>query len=129
MVPDNEIPAAVLRFVEESIDTVPQLETLLMMSAAPHRDWRVEDVAAHNYITGQRAEETLGALHRRGLVSFDPPSSSFRYSPATEQVRELVNEVAAYYRRNLSRIATLIHAKPSAAVMEFARAFELKKDR
>jgi hypothetical protein len=129
MVPENDIPAHVLRFIEENIDTVPQLETLLMMSEAADRDWLLADVAAHNYIPEQHALETLNALSRRGLVSVEEPLPRFRFAPASDQVRALVAEVARCYRRNLSRIATLIHSKPSASIKEFARAFDMKKDR
>jgi hypothetical protein len=36
--------------------------------------------------------------------------------------------IAATYRRHLIRIATLIHAKASPSVREFARAFESNKE-
>jgi hypothetical protein len=129
MVPENDIPAHVLRFIEENIDTVPQLETLLMMSEAADRDWRLADVAAHNYIPEHHAEQILSALRRRGLVSIEEAPPRFRFSPASEQVRALVAEVALCYRANLSRVATFIHSKPSVSVREFARAFDMKKDR
>ena len=129
MAPEAEIPAHVLRFVLENINTVPELETLLMMSGAQDRRWAISDVASHNYITEQRAEETLGALRRRGLVSADESLVRFRFSPATDDIRNVVADLALCYRANLSRIATLIHSKPSASVTEFARAFDLKKDR
>jgi hypothetical protein len=38
-------------------------------------------------------------------------------------------QVDAAYRRDLVRISTMIHAKASSAVREFARAFRLKKER
>jgi hypothetical protein len=36
--------------------------------------------------------------------------------------------VDATYRRELVRISSMIHSKPSPAVRQFARAFRLKKD-
>jgi len=128
MTADIEIPADILRFLEENIESVPQLETLLMMSETPGRHWLVADVAARNYITERRAEETLNALRRRGLVSVEQSAPRFRFSPASEAVQELVIEVGRCYRANLSRIATFIHSKRSTPVEEFARAFDLKKD-
>jgi len=125
----NEVPAHVLRFLEESIDTVPQLETLLMMSESPDRSWLIGDVASRNYITEQRAADTLNALQRRGLVSSEESPPRFRFSPATDDIGAVIADLARCYQRNLSRITTLIHAKPSASVKEFARAFDLKKDR
>jgi hypothetical protein len=129
MVLEDEIPAAVLRFLEENIDTVPQLETLLLMNRAPDRSWLVAEVAAHNYITEQRAEDVLQALLRRDLVTADESPPRFRFNPATAQIRDLVQELARCYQTNLSRITTFIHSKPSVSVKEFARAFDFKKDR
>ena len=125
----DEIPAHVLRFLDENIDTVPQLETLLMMCEERDRSWRIADVASRNYITEQRATETLNALLRRGLVSSEESPSRFRFNPGTDVIRATVVDLARCYQRNLSRITMLIHAKPSASIQEFARAFDLKKDR
>jgi len=124
---DETIPENVRRFIETYIDDVPQLETLLMMSAAQGSTWLASEVAARNYVTLPRAREILDALRRRGLLSAD--ETHFRYEPVTPQLRTLVDEVAGYYRSNLSRVATFIHSKPSASIKEFARAFEFKKDR
>lgn len=118
-----------MRFLEENIDTVPQLETLLMMHAEPGRGWTIADVAARNYIDEHRATETLNALQRRGLVVFAEAPPVFRFHPARHEVDALVGELAACYRRKLSTVTELIHAKPSASVKEFARAFEMKKER
>jgi hypothetical protein len=126
---DNEIPAHVLRFLETNIDTVPQLETLLMMHEEVGRRWLVADVASRNYTTEQRAMETLNALQRRGLVSAEESPSHFQFNPEKDEVRALVAELARCYQRNLRLVTELIHAKPSASVREFARAFDLKKDR
>jgi hypothetical protein len=125
----NGIPAHVLRFLEVNIDTVAQLETLLMMSEEPDRRWVIADVASRNYISEQRAEDTLTALKRRGLVSSVESPPSFRFDPASDEVRALVADLAGCYRKSLSRVTEIIHAKPSASITEFARAFDLKKDR
>jgi hypothetical protein len=129
MSPGNDVPTHVLRFLEENIDTVPQLETLLMMSETPGRSWSIADVALRNYVSEQRAADTVSALQRRGLVIADESPPRFRFDPATDEARALVAELARCYQRNLSRITELIHSKPSASIKEFARAFDLKKDR
>lgn len=128
MVP-AQIPAHVLRFVDEMIDTVPQLETLLMMHDQPRREWTAADVAARTYVTLDEATRILDALERRELVASDADAAAFHIHFSDDQRRALVDEVAATYRANLSRIATFIHEKPPASLKEFARAFDLKKDR
>lgn len=128
MVP-AEIPARVLRFVEELIDTVPQLETLLMMNDHPSESWTAADVAARVYVSIGQATVILDALERRGLVAPGATPEAFHIHFADERRHALIQEVAATYRANLSRIATFIHEKPPASLKEFARAFDLKKDR
>jgi hypothetical protein len=125
----NQIPAHLLRFLEENIDTVPQLETLLMMHEDQSRTWLVADVASRNYTSESRAMDTLNALHRRGLVSSEESPARFRFNSAKEEFRALVGDLAGCYQRNLSLVTAFIHAKPSASVKEFARAFDMKKDR
>ena len=80
-------------------------------------------------VTEQRAEDTLNALQRRGLVSCEGAPRRFRFNPATDEARALVANLARSYQTNLARITELIHSKPSASVKEFARAFDFKKDR
>jgi hypothetical protein len=125
----EDLPPHVLRFLEENIDSVPQLETLLMMDREPDRFWLVADVASRNYTSEQRAAEILSALQRRGLVSSEAGPLRFRFNPAKVETRALVSDLARCYQKNLSRITTIIHSKPSTSVTEFARAFDLKKDR
>jgi hypothetical protein len=127
MVP-SEISAAVLGFIDESIDSVPQLETLLMMKDEPQRAWTVDLVAARTYIPLAEATRVLEALHRRGLIS-PVETGGFIFTAGDVRRRELVDEVARTYRANLTRIATIIHEKPPASLKEFARAFDMKKDR
>lgn len=128
-VPEDDVPAHVRHFVDEYLDTVPQLETLLMMRDAGERAWLISEVAARNYITDQRAAETLQALCRRGLVVAEASPLCYRFNPQTDDLRTLIAELARCYQTSLFRITTLIHSKPSASVKEFARAFNLKKDR
>jgi len=128
MVPEREIPADVLGFIDANIDDVPQLETLLMMSDSPDRIWQLGEIAARNYVSEQRAELILLALRRRDLVT-SHEARGFKFDPATPDMQDLVRRLADVYRTNLSRVARLIHSKPSASIKEFARAFDLKKDR
>jgi len=46
-----EIPARVLQFLAERIDTVPQLEALLLLWENPQRQWSEEELAARIYVT------------------------------------------------------------------------------
>jgi hypothetical protein len=123
-----DIPAAVLEFISKRIDTVPQLETLLIMSAEEDRVWTVDDIAARTYVTVASAAAVLHQLHHRQLIAVAEDGQRYRFFPASEQERQSVAQTAIAYRRHLIPLATFIHSKASTSVKEFARAFELKKD-
>lgn len=125
-----EIPARVLQFLAERIDSVPQLEALLLLWENPQRQWSEEELAARIYVSRPVAATILQALLRQQLVTAESvPSTRYRYNPQWDAAGETMEEVAASYRRHLVPIATFIHSRASTAVREFARAFDLKKDR
>ena len=125
-----EIPARVLQFLAERIDTVPQLEALLLLWENPQRQWSEEELAARIYVGRQVAATILQALQRQQLATAGPGSPvRYLYNPQWDASGEVMPELAATYRRHLVPIATFIHSRASTAVREFARAFDLKKDR
>lgn len=125
---ETDIPAAVLQFIAKRIDTVPELETLLIMSAEERRFWTVEDIVARTYVSPAFASAVLNALQRRRLISSDEFGRQFYFSPASDEERQIVFQTAIAYRIHLIPIATFIHRKAAPPVQEFARAFNLKKD-
>jgi hypothetical protein len=124
-----EIPDRVLRFLAERIDTVPQLEALLLLWQDRDHTWSEEEIAARVYITRAAAAATLQALHRRQLVTLDGDPPRYQYNGSWDTAGDLMADVASQYRRHLVRIATFIHSGASTSVREFARAFDLKKER
>lgn len=125
-----QIPANVLQFIAERIDTVPQLEALLLLWESPQRTWTEEELAGRIYVSRQVAAQTLQALQRQSLVIAElQESPRYRYDPQWDPTGQVMPEVAAAYRRHLVQLATFIHSRASTAVREFARAFDLKKDR
>lgn len=127
MVPP-EVPDHVLRFIEECIDSVPQLEALLIMIENASSKWSVVDIAARTYISHAEAARMLERLDRRHLIRTDDAGGHYQIHLPDSSRRALLEDVARTYRANLTHIATFIHEKPPAPVKEFARAFDLKRD-
>lgn len=124
----TDIQREVWDFIETNIDTVPQLEALLLIYGTEDRPWKTEEIASRIYVAVASAHDILETLRRRALIVSDD-SAGYRRSPATDATTTLIAEVSHAYRRHLVPIATFIHSKASASVREFARAFEIKKDR
>jgi len=122
------ISPRVLKFIADKIDTVAELETLLILSDDEQRLWSAHEMAARLYTDDSKAGRILDALARRQLAAAEGTPPRFRFSPAHSDDRKVFADVADAYRRNLVAISTFIHSKASASVKEFARAFDLKKD-
>jgi hypothetical protein len=122
------ISPRVLKFITEKIDSVAELETLLIMSDDEHRPWTVQEVAARLYTDISKAGHVLDALAKRELISAEGEPARFRFRPAHSDDRKAFSEVTDAYRRNLVALTTYIHSKASGSVKEFARAFDFKKD-
>jgi len=124
------IPERVLAFVRERIDSVPELEALLLLSGDPAKSWTAAEVASRIHVREDRAAAILAVLQRRRLAApVDDRSDHYAFQPADQDARQLIDELDRAYRSNLIALATFIHEKAPVSVREFARAFDLKKER
>lgn len=122
------VSARVLKFIAEKIDTVAELETLLIMSMDTSRQWSGQEISARLYTQPAIAAQVLETLTRRALLEAQGNPPLFRFNPVQSDDRAAFAEVADAYRHNLVAITTFIHSKAFTSVQEFARAFDLKKE-
>jgi DNA-binding IclR family transcriptional regulator len=121
----NEVVAVDIKeFILAHIDSIAQLEALLLLRANPEKLWDAAAAARRLYISESEAQEILARLRAEGLVSGH--SIAYRYAPGTEKA--LVDRLAEAYARHLIPITHIIHQRPSR-IREFADAFKLKKER
>jgi hypothetical protein len=122
-----ELPQTVRQFVLRHLDSVAELEALLLIRSEEGRPWGAPALAARLYIDERAADHVLTALHRRGLVA-TADDEGYRYAPGSDTLRAGVDELAQSYPRFLIPITQLIHSKPQSALREFADAFRLRGD-
>jgi len=125
----GEIPEEVLRFIERRIDSVPHLETLLLLWENSARSWGDAEIAARVYISVDQARGVLADLARNGLIAPDTAAPErYTYNAAWDEGK-LIEKIAATYRQHLVHLSEVIHAKAaSPAVRDFARAFQFKTE-
>lgn len=116
-------------FILEHIDTVPQLEALVLLWSTRPRGWTCEELGARLYVAPEKVGDLLRDLVRKWLVSESAQAPKrYSYLPKSNEQDEMLGRVQEAYKHDLVRISTMIHAKASSAVREFARAFRFKKD-
>ena len=125
----EQTEARVDQFIFAEIDSVPHLEALLLIWNSRPQPWSAENLANRLYIPQEAVGRLLADLMNRGFISkVATQPEGYRYESSSLEQDGLMADVDAAYRREVVRISTMIHAKPSAAVREFARAFRLKKE-
>jgi hypothetical protein len=118
----------VLRFIADRIDTVPQLESLLLLWEAQPCAFTAEDLAQRIFVSRETASQILRDLQQKKLVATAADPSEYVYDSSWDPTGHFIAHVAATYRRYLIPVATFIHSKASPGVREFARAFERKRE-
>lgn len=123
------IPPDVKSFLLANIDSIAQLEALLLLRATPTQRWACETIAERLYISPEDAAPFLSKLVKRGLIEetvTQPPS--FQYRPSSGELRRIVDVLADVYAKYLIPVTNFIHGKSKRSIQDFADAFKIKKD-
>ena len=120
----------VYQFVRDEIESVPHLEALLLLWNSRPQPWTIENLASRLYVPAELVLPLLDDLNRRKLIVIEPgPPQGYRYASGSTEQDQLIVALDSVYRREVVRISTMIHSKPSASLREFARAFRFTKER
>jgi len=123
-VPEENVAADLRAFLARYIDTVAELEALLLLRNSPDQKWALKAIAERLYTSEAETAAALYRLCSDGMASFNDDLYQYDCSPT---LAPTVDRLAEAYRRQLIPITNLIHAKPRR-IQAFADAFKLKKD-
>jgi hypothetical protein len=126
---DDPIPDDVKTFLLRYIDSIAQLEALLLLRANAELAWSADTLAKRLYIPVQETAELLAHLCADGFLAvLDSQPLFYQYHCTSSEQAHMVDQVAELYARYLIPVTHLIHAKPRTRVQAFADAFRLRKD-
>jgi hypothetical protein len=123
----SELPAELRRFILTSIPSVPYLEAVLLLRADPGQAWGPSQLARRLYVPEQAGAELAALLRASGVAVAAEPAGTVRYAPADE-LRELVDQLAAAYAQDLVAVTRLIHSRIDRRAQQFADAFRFRKE-
>jgi hypothetical protein len=121
---DDVIPDDIRDFILRHIDSVAQLEALLLLRANSDESWDVARTAARLYTGEEEIKKVLTQLCADGLLSCRDDIYRYECSP---EMQIAVDHLADVYRRQLIPVTNVIHTKPRR-IREFANAFKFRKD-
>ena len=122
------IPEDVAQFIASQIDSIMQLEALLLLRREPQDKWSASTLAQRLYTSESETVDTLESLCAAGLViACGSEPTIYRYEPLSPELRDLVDHTADVYSKHLVAITNLIHSQPKTRVQEFADAFKIRR--
>lgn len=127
---DPQIPQEVQTFIADHIESVVQLEVLLLLHANTQRVFSAADIGRELRIDPAWAAEQLINLCSRGVLTCTNATDSlYRYGPRKPEMSQAVNGLARAYADRRVTIIGLIFSKPVDKIRSFADAFRLRKDK
>ena len=126
---ESVIPDDVRQFVLESIDSVVELECVLLFYREPDVLFNAQNISKRLYIDLKDADATLLSLAYKGFViPAQKNKTLYQYWPKSPELELIVSKTADIYAQYLLPVTHLIHAKSKSRVQEFANAFRMRKE-
>lgn len=120
----NGLPQNVYTFLLEHIDSLEQLEVMLLLREQ-RRPWNAAEVARELRIQKESAQNRLSNLANRGIVN-EAGGDRFQFAPRTPELEKDIGDLAAAYREWRVTIVNLIATKHLERIKSFADAFKFK---
>jgi hypothetical protein len=114
----------VLDFLLAHIDSVAELEALLLLRGAPGQTWTESQMSARLYISEPECANVFSRLELAGLCL--RTADGIRYRTVIDSVSATVDRLADTYARCLIPVTNVIHHKPPQ-IQKFADAFIFRK--
>jgi hypothetical protein len=124
---NDEFPAELRQFIANQVESIAQLEALLILRQDAGKAWRAEPLAQRLYITPEMTEGILADLARRGFA-VRSESGGYQYLGENPEQDRLVEELGAHYHTRRVAVITEIYSKPVNKVQTFADAFRLRRE-
>jgi DNA-binding Lrp family transcriptional regulator len=125
----TDFPPAVEQFIAQHIESLAQLETLLLLRRQADRGLSVAELSRQLYISPEVCAGIVADLERRGFIERIPgDSEQWRYQVGNAATDSLIDQLAALYQERRVAVITHIYSKPVKQVQTFADAFRLRKE-
>lgn len=126
----NLIPEKVIRFLSDNIDSIAELEAMLILRELRGKQWSSASIAERLYLTEGDTESLLVKLANKGLITRDGKSpETFQYKPHNQELALLIDQLAEVYAKYLIPVTELVHRKSRRNIESFSDAFKIRKEK
>lgn len=118
----------VKKFVTEQINSLEQLEILLLLHSRREKEWTAQQVSDELRLSQASVAIRLADLQKKGLlVAKEASAPLYRYAPQKPEIEPIVDSLVKLYPDYRFTVINLIFSKPLDKIKTFANAFKLRK--
>jgi hypothetical protein len=128
LVVTDDFPPELKQFIAQNVESLAQLETLLLFHRDPQREWSSAELARELYISTDMCEGIVADLERGRLAGRSESGDRHRFHVDDATVQRLVDQLAQYYRERRVAVITELYSKSTSKVQTFADAFRLRRE-
>ncbi|HZS48437.1 MAG TPA: hypothetical protein VFC63_25430 [Blastocatellia bacterium] len=126
---EGGIPEGVKQFLARNINSIAELEVLLLLQRDSNLKRTAAEVARELSIDEQWATAQLSELAAKGLLTAESGSDiRYSYSPKSSDLRISIDQLAKIYTTQRVAIITFISSRSTNKIRILADAFKLKGD-
>ena len=125
---DAGLPTDVLDMIARHLDSMEQVQVLLVLRRDAARTWPVDAMAGEVRATREKIAAALATLAANQLVSVETGDPrTYRYSPVTPALEAAVDNLEIAYNTRPVTLVKALYNRPPRAIQSFADAFRLRK--
>jgi hypothetical protein len=126
---NDALSAPVKELLARHIQSVEQLEILLLLQSQPQRTWTADEVYEVIRSSQSSIAARLQTFSAAGfLQEVKGPPPTYRFAPRHENLRSAVEQTASAYQTWRVRVIEAIFAPSMDPAQSFADAFKLRKN-
>jgi len=122
----DDFPADVRRFIERHIETLAQLELLLLIHSENSRLWTLSEISQALSFPPTMSAELLQSLSAHGFVT--EVETCYQYRSIDPESDQLICKLGETYRVRRVAVTNEIYAKPLNRLKSFSDAFRFRKE-
>ncbi len=120
------VPVEVRRFLTAEIESVAQLEVLLLLRAAADKEWGVDEIARALVMQKSAVAAWLDKMASRRLLRHT--GSTYRYAPSSADVEGTIDRLAESYATYRLAVIRAIFPPSSEGAARFSDAFRIRRE-
>ena len=125
---NGEITTDIERFIHDNINSIEQLEVLLLVAAPPQKEWSAVEASQKLYRQPDSVATRLEDLRDRGILSVRGETQLlYRYVPSASQDAVIRGLERAYEVRK-DAVIRLIFTRPPDTLRVFSDAFRIRRN-